>query len=92
MNAEHAANTWNLISIDYNSGDVPASVKQYRPILYKDGNEFCCLLGPDPQNGIFGGGGSIQEAIVDWDRHYHDYMQDADEEDLLLIRSWANND
>jgi len=92
MNSENTIHTVDVINTDYNAEDLPESVKKYHPVVYKDGDEYCCILGPNPQDGIFGSGSNVQEAVMDWDSHYRDYMADADEEDIQLIRSWANRD
>jgi len=40
-----------------------------KPVIFQEGNPFCCLLGTDPQAGVFGCGDSLKEAIADWDQH-----------------------
>ncbi len=60
------------IKIDYQSSSLPETVRKLKPALYKDGNSFCCLLGPDPQEGIFGCGETEEEALLDWDTHVKD--------------------
>ena len=70
------------IPIDYGDQQIPASVKTFRPLLYQEGESFCCILGPDPQSGIFGCGKTPQEALEDWDVNLSDrikYHTDDDE-------------
>jgi hypothetical protein len=58
------------VNIDYHSDKIPQSVRILRPTVYRDGNSFCCLLGADPQSGIFGCGDTPEDAMDDWDNAY----------------------
>lgn len=62
------------LQIDMDSANIPASVKEFRPTVFKEGNAFCCVLGPDPQAGVFGRGRTADEAMHDWDSHLKDLM------------------
>jgi hypothetical protein len=42
------------------------AVRELQPALFREGSGFCCLLGPDPQAGIFGCGNTPEQAIADW--------------------------
>jgi len=56
--------------VDYNSPQLPESVRQVKPIVYKDGDSFCCVSGPTLQEGIVGCGPTPELAMQDWDEHY----------------------
>lgn len=43
----------------------PASI--FKPKLYRDGNQWCALLGEDLQSGVAGFGDSPAEAMWDFD-------------------------
>jgi hypothetical protein len=58
------------ISMDYEHDELPESVKQFKPVLFKEGNAFCVVLGPDPQAGIFGCGDTKEQALQDWNNHF----------------------
>jgi hypothetical protein len=73
-----------LIDIDYEGKDIPASAKEFRPAVYKDGDSFCVLLGEDPQVGIFGCGETKEAAIKDWDAHFSERIKAHAEGDDLL--------
>lgn len=60
----------DIVSVDYNSPTVPEVIRKYKPTVYKDGIKYCCCYGPDPQQGIFGFGYSIDEAMKSWDKAY----------------------
>lgn len=54
----------NIIEIDYSQHDVAAQKMQ--PTVYKDGDSFSCLSGPDRETGIFGSGDTPAAAIDNW--------------------------
>jgi hypothetical protein len=62
------------IEIDYQDWPLTSATQKLQPILFKDGEAFYCLLGPDPQKGIFGRGDSAYEAVIDWEQHLHDRL------------------
>jgi hypothetical protein len=75
------------VDIDYSNHEVPESVKTFQPLLYKDGDSYCCVLGPDPQLGIFGCGDTPIHALLDWDKHLKDYKpKDENDEVNLYIQ------
>ena len=55
------------VNIDFEDQNLPEAVRTLRPILFKDGDSFCCLLGPDPQEGVFGCGSTKEAALIDWE-------------------------
>ncbi len=67
--------------IDYEQPDLPITVQELRPIVFMDGDSYCCLLGPDPQAGVFGCGKTSEQAINDWDEHLRERMQSPAEGD-----------
>lgn len=54
------------IDFDYDAPNVPEMAKVLRPVIYKDGNSFSCLLGPNPEEGVFGSGHTAEEAVTMW--------------------------
>jgi hypothetical protein len=72
------------VAINYESDDLPKSVKELRPAVYMDGNSFCCILGPDPQTGIFGCGNDQKTALEDWDKHLKERMAISPENDDVV--------
>jgi hypothetical protein len=67
------------IDLDYNDADLPEPVRQFKPVLYKDGDSFSILLGPDPQEGVYGRGLSVDEAIKNWEQHFNDEIDNPRE-------------
>lgn len=76
------------VSINYEGKELSKAVKELQPVVFQDGNEFCCLLGPDMKAGIFGCGISPQEALKDWERNLKkriDAVTEGDEVALYAI-------
>jgi len=44
------------------------------PLVYVNGNTYCCLLGPDPQAGIFGTRATVMDAFQDFDGHFKERL------------------
>jgi hypothetical protein len=81
------------VEIDYSSKEVPESVKTFQPLLFKDGNSYCCVLGPDPQLGVFGCGDTPFHALQDWDKHLKEYKpKDENDEVAFYIQRIVNPD
>lgn len=65
----------DLVRIDYEAADTPESVKKTHPVLYVKGDGFCCLLGPDPNAGIYGCGKTVQLAMTEFDRLFQERLE-----------------
>lgn len=57
-------NEKDIVKVDYRKYD--DATQTIKPLVYKDGDSFCCLSGKDPEVGVFGCGDSPEEAIKDW--------------------------
>jgi hypothetical protein len=40
------------VDVDYDTVDLPDSAKILEPVVFKEGDSYYCLPGPDPQTGI----------------------------------------
>ena len=69
------------VAIDYEHSDVPTAVKELKPVVWKDGDSYCCLFGTDAASGIFGCGDTPIKALLDWDDHLRERIQQADPND-----------
>jgi hypothetical protein len=56
-------------TIDYYDVSLPLTVRVLKPLLYRDGDSFCVVLGPNPQEGVYGCGKTVNEALNDWNIH-----------------------
>jgi hypothetical protein len=54
--------------------DAPVSFEQAR--LFKDGDKWCCLMGPNIQEGIAGFGATQDEAISAFGEAVHKFAQE----------------
>jgi hypothetical protein len=55
-----------------------------KPVVFKEGDSYCCLLGPDPQAGVFGCGDTPMEALSDWDANLQARLRSADPSDPVV--------
>jgi hypothetical protein len=60
------------------------AAKALHPIVFKEGDSFCALLGPDPQAGIFGCGSTPKSALTDWDEHLKEHLATAGDDDEIV--------
>jgi len=72
------------VDVDFSEEVLPKSAKKLQPMVWKDGDTFCCLLGSDPQSGIFGRGETPLLAIVDWDSRLTTRLAEASEDDEVV--------
>ena len=77
------------VNIDFSDPILPESVKITRPLLFRVGNLFCCVLGPDPKRGILGCGNTEASALKDFDFHLQELRKNyaADDEVALFVES-----
>jgi len=71
------------VDIDFTAPGTKASLKTLQPVVFKEGNAFCCLLGEDPTVGIFGCGDTAFEAINDWEISLQKRIDHHEENDEL---------
>ena len=60
------------------------AAKALQPILFKEGKDFCCLLGPNPQEGVFGCGDTPKQALNDWESHLKEHLATAADSDQVV--------
>lgn len=56
------------IEVDFDQEWVPKNAKKLKPEVYKDGDSYHCLFGPDPEVGIHGCGDTLENALLDWEK------------------------
>lgn len=56
------------INMDFADNKVPESARTFQPVLFKDGDSYCCVLGPNQQEGVYGCGETPIAALKDWDK------------------------
>ena len=73
-----------VVEIDFSKENIPSSVGVFRPTLFQEGNSFCCLLGPDPEEGVFGCGPTKEAALKMWDEQLQDRLAHPHENDSVV--------
>lgn len=71
----------NKIEVDFREEYLPISIKLFKPVLFHEGEIYYCLLGPDPEDGIFGYGNTTNEALINWDNHLRERIKSKDPTD-----------
>lgn len=61
-----------IVQVDFTREGIPASVKNFQPSVYRDGEMYHCIFGTERDTGIFGSGKSIDEAMLEWDHAYQE--------------------
>src|SRR5690606_7178376 len=69
------------VEIDLTSESMPRTIRTLLPAVYKEGDSYCCLLGPDPEQGIFACGNTPESALSAWEEQLRKRIIDADEND-----------
>ncbi|SIN65345.1 hypothetical protein [Chitinophaga niabensis] len=67
-------NPVDQVFIDYESETISPYVYTFRPVVYEDGNAYCCILGPDREAGVFGSGTTPKDAMEDWEKHVQELI------------------
>jgi hypothetical protein len=69
------------VPVNFEQEDLPPSIKEFMPAVYRDGDAYCCILGPDPLAGVFGCGDSLTEALKDWDHQLKERIKEHEDGD-----------
>lgn len=72
------------VPIDYQRPGIPYTASVLQPILFKNGDDYCCVLGADPQSGVVGYGRTPEQAIQNWDELLKDRIETAGDDDPLV--------
>jgi predicted DNA-binding antitoxin AbrB/MazE fold protein len=72
-----------IVDIDFTTPETKQTLKTLQPVVFKEGEAYCCHLGEDHTNGIMGRGNSPDEAINDWEKSLQKRIDEHDENDEL---------
>jgi hypothetical protein len=72
-----------VVDIDFTTKETNRTLKTLQPIVFKEGESYCCHLGEDHTHGILGCGNSPEEAIKEWEQNLQKRMDHHDENDEL---------
>jgi hypothetical protein len=70
-----------IVDYDFTKPEVNRTLKNLQPVIYRNGDEFFCLLGPDLKQGILGTGSTLEDAIYDWESNLQKRIQNPAEDD-----------
>jgi hypothetical protein len=73
------------VEVNFDADNLSREMRELRPVVFREGDAYCCLLGPDPQKGIFGCGCTADEALADWQHNLSERMLSASQEDELAV-------
>jgi hypothetical protein len=82
------------VIMDFERREIPRNARELQPLVFKEGDSYCCVLGADPERGIMGCGNTPIESVQDWDDQLVRYLHLAgsDDELALYIRDVLNAD
>jgi len=72
-----------IVDIDFTAADVERTLKTLQPVVFRDGEQYCCHLGPDLEQGVIGKGESPEKAIEAWKAALKQRVETAGEDDEL---------
>jgi hypothetical protein len=64
--------------------ELTGPAKLLKPIVFREGEMYCCLLGPNPQTGVMGCGDTADESVRDWDDRLKEHLSNAGEDDEVV--------
>jgi hypothetical protein len=70
-----------IVNFDFTKPEVNRTLKNLQPVVYKDGDQYNCLLGPNLEQGILGTGATAEAAILQWEADLQKRIQNPDEDD-----------
>jgi len=71
-NMKHTSLDKEKVQVDFTSMNLPAPVLNFRPDVYTDGDRYYCVLGAGTEQSVFGEGNTVEEALLDWEKAYHE--------------------
>jgi hypothetical protein len=60
------------------------AAKALHPVVFREGNDFCVILGPNTQDGVFGCGDILKAALEDWNERLQDHLVVAGNNDEVV--------
>lgn len=64
--------------------ELTVSASLLKPVVFKEGDIYCCILGINPLEGVFGCGGTPGEAVADWDETLQLRLAESHEGDEVV--------
>lgn len=73
-----------VVPLDYDSKKLHGYIRQFKPTLYREGEAFVCVLGPDEETAIYGRGSTEDEALQDWETAFNERLKSKGENDVVV--------
>lgn len=74
-----------IVHIDYEDPALSSAVRQFKPVLYKEDELFCCILGPDREQGIYACGSTEDGAIRNWEDAFRERVKSKNDDDEIVL-------
>jgi hypothetical protein len=71
------------VVVDFDDSSLPENVRALRPLVWHDRTQYCVLLGPDPDIGVFGRGETVDAALEQWSWNLQERMLRPEAEDSV---------
>jgi len=72
-----------IVKIDFTKPETNRTLKTLQPVVFKEDELFCCLLGEDRAQAIIGYGNTPEEAIYDWEQNLQKRIDQHEDNDEL---------
>jgi hypothetical protein len=79
------------VVVSFDIDEVPDSVKALKPVIYSDADMFLCQLGINLFEGITGHGRTPQEAMANFDKEFHCWLDEGKIPEWLYHKSSGSN-
>lgn len=56
------------VDVDFQRPGMAMTAWILQPVIFKEGDTYCCALGENLDEGVFGFGSTPEQATIDWDR------------------------
>ncbi|MFT3704801.1 MAG: hypothetical protein QM802_20720 [Agriterribacter sp.] len=74
---EHFSNEMEKVLVDYSRADLPDTAKNFMPDVYRDGEQFLCVLRSEAGPLILGSGTTLEKALMDWSRSFEQKFRET---------------
>jgi hypothetical protein len=64
--------------------DLTGVASLLHPVVFTEGDKYCCLLGPNPQAGVMGCGDTAEQSVSDWDDRLKERLSAGDDKDEIV--------
>jgi hypothetical protein len=55
------------IELDFDDKSLPEAIRTLQPLLFREENSYCCILGPSMKEAVVGRGNTVLAALDEWE-------------------------